>query len=120
MTTGDATVGGDLNATNILLEKATVTQTTSTSSPVTINSYAGSITVFGTVSADSFSTFTVNNDKCLSTSVVLANLQGYAGGSVPVICLVGTVSTGSFSIQLHNPNVSFPTNATMVVGFVIF
>lgn len=92
--TGNLTVNG---ATN--LGVATITQGTSRTTPVTINSTAGVITTNATASgaANTVLTFTVNNNRVTANSVVLLTIAETT--TVPTYARVSTTAAGSFNIS---------------------
>lgn len=80
----------------------TVTQDTSRTTDVTINSICGQITLFSsTTAAGTFSTFTVTNSTVKSTDIVILNFASSTTADRYGLS-VTAVSDGSFRIQIHN------------------
>jgi hypothetical protein len=103
--------------------KATVTQTTSITTAVTINSSVGIITtVSASTAAASAATFTVNNSQVAASSVVLVTLVAYSGtlgtNGFPVIN-VNSIGSGSFNIQIANVHASNSLSGTLQIGFMV-
>lgn len=96
----------------------TVSQTTSITTPVTINSPSGVIT---TVSADtasgSASSFTVNNTSISSTSVVLATLCNYSGTTLNPGISVSSIDDDSFTVNITNYDAS-PLDGVCKIAFL--
>lgn len=107
----------------VSLGSANVTQTTSITTAVTINSSSGNInTVSATLTSNSTATFTVNNN-CVasSSSVVLVCVGQYSGtfgtNGFPVVN-VASVAAGSFSITIYNAG-SNSLNGTIQIHFAV-
>lgn len=80
----------------------TVTQTTSRGDSVTLNKICGQITLFSTtVTAGTFSSFTVTNSAVAATDVVVVNIGSGATANRYNVT-VTAVSAGSFRVQIHN------------------
>jgi DNA-directed RNA polymerase alpha subunit len=110
----------DLEATNIDVTKATVTQGTNVTTTVTCNAHAGVITTHSSTStgANSTSTFIVNNSKVLSTSVVIANVCHSSGNGRPTVT-VKSVANGSFQVVLANMHDTDALNAAVKIAFIV-
>lgn len=114
--------GLTVSATALAFPKGTVTQATSITTGVTINTPAGVITtVSATTAAGATSTFTVTNAACLATSVVLAS-WAYGGtlgtNGVPVVS-INSVSAGSFTVNISNVDATNALSGTLKVYFLI-
>lgn len=110
-----------LNADGLkpLYNKGTVTQITSVSTPVTLNTASGVITtVSQTLLSGGKSTFTVNNSLVTASSVILVSAQ-YANASngTPFV-VVDSISAGSFSVTVTNP-IATAMNALVKIHFFI-
>lgn len=75
---------------------STVTQATSRTTGVTINSITGSITLFSAAGSTAYQSFTVTNSAVTAKDVVVVNQQS---GTDLNIILVTAVSAGSFKIS---------------------
>jgi hypothetical protein len=86
-----------------LYDTGSVTQLTSITTAVTLNSYNGIITtVSSTLAANAKTGFTVLNDKVTANSKVLLTVQyGGAATGIPTLIL-GTVQAGSFGVTIGN------------------
>ena len=86
-----------------LYDTGSVTQLTSITTAVTLNSYNGIITtVSSTLAANAKTSFTVFNDKVTADSKVLLTVQyGGAAAGIPSLIL-GTVQAGSFGVTIGN------------------
>lgn len=103
--------------------KATVTQITSITTSVTVNSTAGVITtVSATLVADASAIFTVNNNRTLAASVVLANVANYGGtystNGLPTVN-VDNVSAGSFDITVFNAHSTNALSGVLEIAFLV-
>ena len=86
-----------------LYDTGTITQLTSITTAVTVNSHNGIITtVSSTLAANAKTSFTVLNDKVTADSKVLLTVQyGGAAAGIPSLIL-GTVQAGSFGVTIGN------------------
>jgi hypothetical protein len=115
---GDLEVGKSLGFIAGKNVGGTVTQTTSASTPVTINKYAGQITTVAlTTAAGAEEEFTVNNDKVKATDVVVVSTT-YGGAGTPAVSVKG-VANGSFKVVITNLHASTALNAAMTINFAI-
>lgn len=95
----------------------TVTQATSRSTAVTINTVCGVINTNTTSIANlAYATFTVNNSLVAATDVVIVNLASTPTNQVP--CTVQGVSPGSFGITYQNVTGSAQTTS-YAINFAI-
>ena len=94
-----------VNATPLqsLYDTDSVTQLTSITTAVTVNSHNGIITtVSSTLAANAKTSFTVFNDKVTADSKVLLTVQyGGAATGIPSLIL-GIVQAGSFGVTIGN------------------
>jgi hypothetical protein len=100
-----------------------VTQITTITTGVTINSSRGVITTVSAATAGAaVSSFTVTNSAVAATSTVIANVQGYSGtyttNGLPVVT-VGTVAAGSFVVNIINAHASNALAGTLNIGFIV-
>ena len=96
-----------------------VTQITSATTGVTLNSESGVITgITQTLAADALISFTLTNSYIKAGSLVAVSVVGYSGtydGTAGFPCVsVGSVADGSCVIKLFNPD------AASLVGIVTF
>ena len=77
-----------------------VTQTGSTTTPVTIDADAGIIQLAGAYSAGDL-TFTVNNNKVTSSSVILLTVQTPGTQAFPSGVYTSNIQNGSFEINFY-------------------
>lgn len=98
---------------------STVTQATSASTGVTINSLCGQITTVAlTTAAAAEEVFTVTNSQVESTDVVVVSTT-YAGAGT-VIVNTKKVTSGAFDIVIANLHASSALDAVVVINFAIF
>jgi|SRR5215471_11684814 len=100
-----------------------VTQATSITTPVTINTEIGVITTVSATNAQqTLSSFVVNNSAVSATSTVSADVQGYSGtlgtNGFPTVVVTG-VGAGVFTINLCNVHGANPLNGTVQIGFIV-
>jgi hypothetical protein len=98
----------------------TITQITSNSTAVTLNHFAGKITMFGTLAANTAATFTFNNTRIASTSVILLTARAISTtGDKP--CCVGTTAifANFCQITIFNTDTANATTAAPTIHFTI-
>ena len=102
-----------------LYDGGSVTQLTSITTPVTINSHNGVITtVSSTLAANSKTSFTVFNDTVTANSIVLLTVQ-YPGAAAGIPTLIlGTVQAGSFGVTIGNGG-NAALNNVVRINFVV-
>lgn len=114
------TVSGRVN-----LGDVAVTQITSISTAVTVNSASGVITAYLTGNtADTgviIGTFVVNNSKVLSSSVVLLSVTSttVAATGASIVATSSAVSNGSFTVTLTNASATQLNTASAKVNFLV-
>ena len=100
-----------------------VTQITSATTGVTINSSAGVITtVSETTAAVTKTTFTVTNSAVQANSTVIAGIQNYSGtyatNGIPVVT-VSNVVAGAFDVNVVNVHAANALAGTLAIGFLV-
>lgn len=96
-----------------------VTQATSSSTGVTLNTFCGQITTVAlTTAAGAEERFTVTNSKVKSTDVIALS-STYNGGGTPAFS-VCKVADGAFDIVITNLHAANAFDAAMVINFVVF
>jgi hypothetical protein len=101
------------------LDKLAVTQATAITSGVTLHSPAGHITTVSTTLATQGSaTFTVTNSVVVPDSLILGNINHYAGNGIPVVYF-RDVTRGSFKVCVTNAHTTAPLSATIKLGFTV-
>lgn len=101
-----------------------VTQATSTSTAVTLNSYAGVITMFaGSITANNSVSFTLNNTSITSTSIVVAVVSGFQGtlgtNGYPAVTAVYPAN-GSATIQVSNIAAAGTGANSIKISFIVY
>lgn len=105
---------GDLDMT----DGGTVTQATSKSTGVTLNTHSGQITMNGAALAAGVEiTFTITNSTVAATDVVIAN-HGSAGTAAAYTVEAHTLGAGSFQITVSNVSAGSLSEA-IVINFVV-
>ena len=98
----------------------TVTQITSISTGVTLNTKRGAITtVDPALGAAAEAEFIVTNSECHSGDVVVVAVASGPSDNEHVLAFVSTVAEGSFSIVLSNLAASNQADGAMVINFAI-
>jgi hypothetical protein len=102
-----------------LYNTGTVTQLTSITTPVTLDTLNGVITtVSSTLAANAKTNFTVNNSNVSATSVIIVSVQyDEAAAGIPVVG-VSDIATGSFKVVLSNGG-NAALNNVVKVHFII-
>ncbi len=109
-----------LSTNTILIDKGTVTQLTSISTGVTINSNAGVITtVSSSLAAGGTASFTVSHSDVNTASVVVANISNYSGTTGIPIVRINAISNGSFDIKITNAAATDPLNGIIKISFIV-
>ena len=107
----------------VFFPNSTVTQLTSITTGVTINSTSGVITtVSASTAANASDTFTVTNNNVTTSSVILVALQDYSGtfstNGIPLIN-ADNVSAGSFDVVISNAHGTNALSGTLGISFII-
>ena len=98
----------------------TVTQITSITTGVTLNTKRGAITTFDpAIAAAAESEFVVTNSECHAGDVVVVAVASGPGDDEHVFAFVSAVSEGSFSIVLSNLAAANQGDGAMVINFAI-
>lgn len=121
--TGGIAIGGGSQGRVVInspldVKKSNTTQSSNIGTAVTVNNGAGQITTqAATAAANATNTFTVNNNRILSTDNVLLTIQSYGGSSIPTV-RAGSIADGSFDIIIGNVG-GATLDAALVIYFVI-
>lgn len=96
-----------------------VTQATSITTGVTLNSRAGQITtVSTTLAAAAEATFTVTNSTVSAEDAVTVCIGSTSSAGTP-IAVVSAVADGSFNVRLSNLHASAALDNTLTLNFVV-
>lgn len=123
-TLGALTVKGPSNLNSIrLTSKSSITQGTSLTTAVTLDSPCGFVTTMNYTAGPLLTTlgsaaFTVNNVHVRSDSIVHSNIVDFNGAGIPNM-RIGSIVNGSFSINLRNVDWINPLTGTIKIGFSI-
>lgn len=99
-------------------DKLSVTQATSITTGVTLNSQTGVITTRSAATgAQSAQSFIVSNSSMNTDSIVLSNIIGYNGSTGLPQVYVDDITSGSFKIVIQNNSTSAALNGSLNVGF---
>lgn len=97
----------------------TVTQATSRSTGVTLNTLSGVITMnAASLAAAAEATFTVTNSKVAATDVVIVCLSSGLTTGVPMV-YVSDVAAGSFDITITNLDAATADTTADTINFVV-
>lgn len=107
----------------IAFPKGNVTQTTNINTTVIVHATTGVITTVSAATAGSDADiFTVTNNRCSATSLVLANLVDYAGtfntDGLPVI-QVDNITASAFDIVIINADNATALDGILKIGFMV-
>lgn len=98
----------------------TVTQVTSITTGVTLNTKRGAITtVDPTLAAAAEQEFVVTNSECHANDVVVVSVASGPSDNEHVMAFVSAVSEGSFSIVISNLATTNQADGAMVINFAI-
>lgn len=102
-----------------ITDGGTVTQITSATTGVTLNTNCGQITtVTQNIAAAGEVTFTVTNSTVAATSVVVANIASGSTGGTSIVS-VNAVAAGSFDLTITNLHASVAETGTLVINFAV-
>lgn len=117
----NTTFNGPVRSRNgfVFKDRGTVTQITSATTGVTVNTYCGTITtVAQNIAAGAEVQFTVTNSKVTANSVPVVSIaSGTVGGTT--IASVTAVAAGSFQITLTNLHAATAETGTLVINFIV-
>jgi hypothetical protein len=100
--------------------KAAITQSTSLTSGVTINSPVGTITTISTSLATQGSlSFTCTNSSVDASKYVMANIINYSGSTGYPSIIIDDVTSGSFLVNVRNNSTSAILNGTIKIAFLV-
>lgn len=107
--------GGSVTASGFYCEpKSSVTQLTSSSTAVSINSRCFQVITYAATNATGASvSFTVNNNRVLSTDYVFLQVE-YAGTG-EVYVQITTILNNSFVVVIKNISTTAPLNAELII-----
>ena len=98
----------------------TVTQITSITTAVTLNTKRGAITTFDpALAAAAEQEFTVNNTTVQPQSVVILSVGSGPSDNEHVMAFVSSVSAGAFTIVLSNLAAANQADGAMVINFAV-
>lgn len=104
---------------NLQITKSSVTQLTNATTPVSINTSAGTITtVSQTLASNGTLSFTVNNSKAKANSVIQLSLDESLNTTGQPVIRHKTKADGSFVITIHNHGAS-ALNNILKIDFLI-
>lgn len=106
---------------DISLTKSTITQGTSTTTGVSINSPAGFIYTFttGTIATSGSAAFTVTNSVVSAESIVFTSIANYTGSATPQ-ARITSVTQGSFGIKITNLDATNAIAGSLKLAYTIF
>ena len=115
------TISGPSTLTDITLSKTTVSQGTSLTTGVSLDSPAGFIFTFttGSISTSGSNSFTVTNSFVNTSSIVHTSILNYTGSGIPVVNCT-SITTGSFSVKINNLDATNTVAGSVKLGFTIF
>ena len=118
---GDASfVNLDVSGELLLGSWGTVTQITSITTGVTLNTKRGAITTFDpALAAAAEQEFVVTNSTVRAGSVVLVSVASGPSDNEHVIAFVSAVADGSFSIVLSNLAALNQADGALVINFAV-
>lgn len=97
-----------------------VTQATSITTAVTLNTVCGTITtVSSTLAAGADATFTLTNSYIAATDVVVASIRSYGGTAdgIPVVA-VSSTAAGSCTLNIRNTGAT-TLDAVILINFAV-
>lgn len=102
----------------IMGNKGSVTQETSLTSGVTLNSHCGKVvTVSTNLATGGNLAFSVSNNKVFADSLVMANIVQYTGSNGQPCIYVDDITTGSFSVHVMNGHHTVALNGGLHIAF---
>lgn len=121
LSVGVLTITGSSTLNDISLTKSTITQGSSVTTGVSLDSPAGFIYTFttGTIATSGSNSFTVTNSFVNTNSIVTPSIINYTGVGIPVIRTT-SVTSGSFGVKIDNLDATNAVAGSIKVGFTIF
>lgn len=105
----------------VFAQGGTVTQATSRTTGVTINTLSGAITTnAASLAAETAAVFTVADNAVFADDIVLVAVAGGSNGGNTTV-LVSAIAAGSFQITVANQNAAAGTAETgaIVINFIV-
>lgn len=119
-TFGALTVNGLTTLNKINVSKSTVSQSTSITSGVTLDTQSGIITsVTSTLATFGNASFTVTNNSVSTDSLVLGNIVNYSGSNGIPTARIQAITSGSFTVTLSNASGTSALNGTVKIGYLV-
>lgn len=121
LSVGSLSVTNKLNVAEIdFSTKTTITQATSLTAGVTVNSPSGIIFTHTSASLATLGSlsFTVTNDQVQSDSIVLSSIVSQPTGGF-LIASTNSITTGSFAVNLKNADATDPVTGRIKLAYVI-
>lgn len=116
---GSLIVNGKSTLNEVLINKTSITQGTSITTGVTIDSPCGYVqTVSTTLATQGQASFTVSNAYVDPSSIVLGNIINYSGTGSPV-AIINNITNDEFSVIIKNTADSGALSGPIRIGFLV-
>lgn len=117
---GGIRVSNTATLNNVRLNRSTVSQGSSMTTGVTINTPAGFIFTHttGTLSTGGSVSFAVTNTAVRADSIVLSNIVNHGGNGIPLARVSG-VTEGSFNVSLRNIDLTNAMSGSVRLAFSV-
>jgi hypothetical protein len=117
---GSLIVNGKSTLNEISINKTSITQGTSITTGVTIDSPCGYVqTVSTTLATQGQASFTVSNAYVDPSSIVIGNIINYGGNSGSPVAIIDDIRDEAFSINITNVAGAGALNGTISIGFLV-
>jgi hypothetical protein len=113
-------VGNTATLNNVRLNRSSVSQGSSMTSGVTINTPAGFIFTHttGTLATGGSVVFAVTNTAVRSDSIVLSDIVNHGGAGIPIV-RVSAVTEGSFNVSVRNIDLTNALTGSVRLAYTI-
>ncbi len=117
---GSVNVVNTATLNNVRLTRSSVSQGTSLTSGVTINSPAGFIFTLttGTLATGASASFTVTNSAVRADSIVLGDIIQYGGAGIPT-ARIDSVTQGSFAMNVRNLDLTNSVAGSIKLAYTV-
>jgi hypothetical protein len=119
--TNSLVVNNSTTLDDIRLTRTSISQGTSTTTGVTINSPAGFIYTFttGTIATSGSASFNVSNSLVAADSIITTSIANYTGSAIPT-STVTSITQGSFDIKINNLDATNTLDGSLKLAYTLF
>ena len=117
---GSLIIDGKSTLNEVLINKTSITQGTSITTGVTIDSPCGYVqTVSTTLVTQGQASFTVSNAYVDPSSIVIGNIINYSGNQGSPVAIIDNITNEAFSVIITNTANTGALNGNIRIGFLV-